>query len=506
VAELSGAETEPPPDSLTGTVTRGISLAGMGYTLSQLLTFATYLVLAQLVDPADFGHFAAGTVVVGVGTLVGESGMLAALIQRRDRLEEAYNSAFLATLAGGAALTLLALAAAPLVALFFHSHEAGVVAAVMSGWMFLRVTAVVPDALLQRNFSFRRRVIIDPLSTLAFAAGSIPAAAAGLGVWALVIGTYASALVNVIAAWVFAAWRPRPRLASVAMWRELARFGRPLLGAGMIRRVATEIPVLALGRFSGANALGQFTYSTRVAAQPLGAVVDVGAYVLQPAFARLSAHDERFRAAVCRSLRWLCTAAFPAGLLLVALGTPAVVLVFGEQWREAGNGAAALGVYCAAVSLDSIASETWKSYGRTDMLPRMHIISLVLTVVCVGALVPFGLLGVTIGMSASAVGVGVYAVRGMSRALGIALADLMSEIWPPAVAAITMAGALFCFEHFVVHAEHDGRILGLALLALEVLLGAAIYLSVLAVVAPDVTRELIGALRGRVRSAVARRG
>jgi O-antigen/teichoic acid export membrane protein len=512
VVEPPGLETEPPlaspeppPASLTGTVTRGIGLSGMGYGLSQLLTFGTYFVLAKLADPVDFGHFAAGTVVVGVGTLVGESGMLAALIQRRDRMEEALNSAFLATLAGGTVLSLLALAAAPLVALFFHSHEAGVVAAVMSGWMLLRLTAVVPDALLQRHFSFRRRVIIDPLATVAFAAGAIPAAAAGLGVWALAIGTYASALVNVIAAWVFAGWRPRPRLASIAMWRELARFGRPLLGAGMIRRVVAEIPVLALGHITGASALGQFTYSSRVAAQPLGAVVDVGAYVLQPAFARLSYHDERFRAAVCRSLRWLCITAFPAGLLLVPLGTAAVVLVFGEQWREAGNGAAALGVYCAAVSLDSIASETWKSYGRGDMLPRMHTVSLILTVVCVGALVPFGVLGVTIGMSASAVGVGVYAVRGMSRALGIALADLVSEIWPPALAAATMAGVLFCLEHFVVHAERHGTILGLGLLALEVLLGAAIYVSMMAVLAPHVTREFLEALRGRVRFGLAQK-
>jgi len=505
VAEPSGSETEPPPASLTGTVTRGIGLSGMGYVLSQMLTFGTYFVLAKLADPADFGHFAAGTVVVGVGTLVGESGMLGALIQRRERLEEAFNSALLATLGGGLVLSLLALAAAPLVALFFHSHEAGVVAAVMSGWMLLRLAAVVPDAMLQRRFSFRRRVIIDPLSTLAFAAGSIPAAAAGLGVWALAIGTYASALVNVIAAWAFAGWRPRPRLASMAMWRELARFGRPLLGAGMIRRVVTEMPVLALGHVSGASALGQFTYSSRVASQPLGAVIDVGAYVLQPAFARLSYHDERFRAAVCRSLRWLCITAFPAGLLLVPLGTPAVVLVFGEQWREAGNGAAALGVYCAAVSLDSIASETWKSYGRPDMLPRMHGVSLMLTVVCVGALVPFGLLGVTIGMSASAVGVGVYAVRGMSRALNIALADLTSEIWPPTIAATAMAGTLFCLEHLVVHAEHYGTILGITLLALEILLGVAIYLSVLAALAPHVTREFVGVVRRRARLELARR-
>ncbi len=481
IAALSDAVisegVDPAPDGLSGVVTRGAGLAGAGYILSQLLTFVAYLVLARLATPADFGRFAAGAVVVNAGAVVGESGIEAALVHRRQQLEEAINSAFLATIVSGVGLTLIALAAAPLIGLFFHSHETGVVAAVLSGWMLLRLLAIVPDALLMRRFSFSRRVFIDPLATIFFAAGAIPAAAAGLGVWALVIGTYASALLNVVAAWVFARWRPRPRLAKRDTWRELARYGRPVVAGNLIRRFVQEIPILALGRFSGAGAIGQFTYASRVGTQSLGAVISVGGYVLLPAFSRLSAHDARFRSAVLRALRWLCVLSFPAGMLLVPFGTPAVVLVFGGQWRDAGHAAMALGVYCAALSLDSIASEAWKANARTDMLPRMHGLSLLLTLVCVGAGVPFGVVGVAVGMSAAAVGVAAYAVRGMSRALGIDLRDLTREIWPPALAATLMAGALFCLEHFAIQADHRGTLVGLVLLAAQTLLGSCIWRS-----------------------------
>lgn len=487
------------PEALSGVVTRGASLAGAGYVITQVLTFAAYLALARLATPADFGRFTAGAVVVNAGAVLGESGIEAALVHRRRQLEAAVNSAFLATLLGGIGLTLVALAAAPLIGLFFHSHETGVVAAVLSGWMMLRMMSIVPDALLMRRFSFARRVFIDPLSTIFFAAGAIPAAAAGLGVWALVIGTYASAILNVTAAWVFARWRPRPRLARRDIWRELSRFGRPVVGGNLIRRLVQEIPVLALGRFSGAGALGQFTYATRIGTQSLGAVVNVGGYVLLPAFSRLSVHDERFRTAVRTALRWLCILSFPVGMLLVPLGTPAVVLIFGEQWRLAGHAAMALGVYCAALGLDSIASEAWKANGRTDMLPRMHGVSLLLTIVFVGALVHFGVVGVAIGMSAAAVGVAAYAVRGMSHALGIELGDLVREIWPPAIAACLMAGGLFCLEHFVVHADRHGLAGGLALLVAETLIGGALYLALLAAVAPDSVRQLLGAARSQAR-------
>jgi O-antigen/teichoic acid export membrane protein len=224
-------------------------------------------------------------------------------------------------------------------------------------------------------------------------------------------------------------------------------------------------------------------------------VLNISGYVLLPAFSRLSAHDERFRMAVRTALRWLCIVSFPAGMLLIPFGTPAVVLVFGEQWREAGQAAMALGVYCSALSLDSIASEAWKANGRTDMLPRMHGVSLLLTIVFVGGLIHFGVVGVAIGMSAAAVGVAAYAVRGMSRALGIDLGDLLSEIWPPAIAACLMAGGLFCLEHFVVQADHHGTFAGLGLLAVETLAAVPVYLIALAIVAPKSVREFFDLAR-----------
>ena len=76
-------------------------LASGGYVFSQLISFGAYVALARLLSPTAFGHFAAASIVVGVAMVVGESGLLGAVVQRRDTLEEAFNSAFLATLGRG---------------------------------------------------------------------------------------------------------------------------------------------------------------------------------------------------------------------------------------------------------------------------------------------------------------------------------------------------------------------------------------------------------------------
>jgi PST family polysaccharide transporter len=371
-----------------------------------------------------------------------------------------------------------------------------VVAAVMAGSILLRMAVITPSARLQRQFSFARRAVIDPLGTLAFAGATVGSAAAGLGPWALVIGTYAQLSVDLTAAWGFVRWRPRPAKASAAMWRELARFGRPVFAANLVSRATSEAPVAAVGRVLGSGALGQYSYAMRVALQPIGAIVDVGAYVLLPALARIAPNDVRFRTGLLRALRWTCALSFPLGLLLVPLGEPALVLLFGAKWRAAGHAVMALGVYSAALGLDSIASETWKAAGRPELLPRMHGLSLALTVIFVGALVPFGLNAVTIGVALAGIGEGAYAVHGISKVVDISWRRLSREIWPPAAAAIGMGAVLFAIDRGLLHADRHGVVVGVATLALETLFGAAVYLPCLSALSASCRVELGGAVRG----------
>src|SRR3954471_19189638 len=153
----NGTEFDPEaPENLSSTVVRGAWIAALGYAGAQVVTLGFYLVLARLATPSEFGQLAAGSLVAGLGTVITESGMMAALIHRRGSIEVAANTATVATFVGGITFTLLALAASPLVGAFFQSSTITAVAAVMSGTILLRTLDVVPEALLQRRFSFVR--------------------------------------------------------------------------------------------------------------------------------------------------------------------------------------------------------------------------------------------------------------------------------------------------------------------------------------------------------------
>ncbi len=490
------------PPGLAGAAVRGVGIAAGSYAVTQAVSLLTYLVLARLLTPADFGAFAAASVLVTVGWMVGESGLLAALIQRRDRIEEAFNTAFLASLAAGLALTVGGLACAPVIGLLFHSYTIGLMSAAMAGSMFLRLALIVPNARLQRSFSFFRRAMIDPLATLVFAGSAVAGALTHMGAWALVIASYANLVVDATAAWALVRWRPRPKLASIAMWRELTRFGRPIFAANLLEHGAAEIPVIAVGRFLGAGPLGQLSYAIRVGSQPIAAVVDVGAYGLLPALARIAHDRERFRHGLLKAFRWTCAIAFPLGFLLIPLGAPAIVLVFGAKWHLAGQAVMALGVYCAALAPDTVATEVFKAAGRPEMMRRMRGVFLVLMLASVGAMVPFGVTAVTVGMAASAIGEAAYAIRGISRVAKVPLSQLLAEAWPPAGAALVMMGLLLLAEHGVAHADQRSLPVGILILALEALFGIGVYLLGLMAMSPSCRRDFPVILRRLRRSSV----
>lgn len=503
--EGAGADRRGPGQGgLTRVVVRGAAWSGAGFITRNGLSFATSLVLARLVTPSQYGAFLTGIVVVEFGTGVAGSGMLAALIQRRDRMEEAANTALIATVLGGIALGLLLLAAAPLIGDYVGSADVTRVAQASSGLLVLGTATIVPDALLQRRFSFVRRVIVEPVIAVTYAAVAIAACAAGMGTWGLVLGTYCAATAGLVCAWTLVRWRPRPRLATLRCWRELARFSRHIVAAGALERIVALSPVALLGRAKGPAQVGAFGYAWRMAALPRTAGVDVGAFVLLPAFASIADEPMRLRAAVERSLRVVCTVMTPVSLLLLPLGPPLVTLLFGERWRAAGPALAALCLFSAGMAVVDVAIEVLKVTNRPARILLMIGGHAALAVSLTAVLAPVGLTAVAAGLSASAVAGGAYALVVLRRAIAAPLGPLLAAVLVPLVAAGVMVGVVGTLERLVVQAGARGPLAGLPLLGAEAAIGAAVYLAVLARMRPGDVAAILRLLRRRRGAARAR--
>lgn len=494
-AAAGGAESAAQIGPLSPTLRRGAAISAGTLVVVQAISLASTLWLARLLSPAEVGIYAAATVLSGFLVMFSEGGLYIALIQRERDVEDAADTVFWATAANGVLMSLLALAAAPVVGLVFRSELVGQIAAITSGMLLMHSLTNVPDALMQRRFNFKRRLIIDPSRAFAYAAVAVGLAAAGFGVWSLVIGNYVSLAVWLIGAWVLGRWRPGRGRPSIRLWRELARFGYPILIQNLIDHVREAVEATLVGRILGATSLGYYRYGRRLGLLPATAMVEIGSYVLLPAFSRLAGDPERLKRAFLRALRWVWFAAAPVTAMVVGLGEPAVVMLLGEPWRGAGVFLVAMAGCGLGMTLHFLSSEVIKGSGRSSLLNWQSAISLPLGIGLVVALLPFGLVGVGLAISVTEIALAVLMLGLARTVVGCSIGELLRRLVPAAVGSLVALAAVAPLEHLVIHSDQRALVIGLALLGLQTVGFALVYLAALRLLDPSIITDLTGAIR-----------
>ncbi|MEC3955844.1 oligosaccharide flippase family protein [Nocardia sp. CDC153] len=497
----------PPGDdgNLTKRIGKVAAASALALIFGELVSLAQTVALARLLSPDEVGMFAAGTVITMLLTTFVEGGLRSGLVQRDEQVADAAETVFRATLVNGLAVTLGALAAAPVIGLLFHNRTIGTIAAVTSGFLLLFSLTNVPEALLQREFSVKRRIIVGPAVSVSFAVVSVALAACGFGVWSMVVGTYASYVVWVVAVWWLARWRPGRGHASIRMWRELARFGSPVVVNMIGARVQTMVEAAVVGRGLNSASLGFYRYGQRIAQIPVRFIVEVGAVSLFPAFARIAedGDPERLAAAYLRAIRLTTVGAALLSGLIIVFGEQTVVLVFGARWREAGTVVVAMAGLGLGKAWMSVGEEAIKGAGRTALLNWQTMVELGLgiSLLLVGIKF-FGLIGVGLATSTTMLIVGVVVTILARSVMGVRVRDLLRAVGPPLPAAVIAIGVSWVLEHRILHSDARPIALGIGMLLVGVLAFTVLYLLVLYVLAPDIVigfARLAARLTARLR-------
>ena len=490
-------------DSLRARVSKVAAASAAALIFTELISLVQVIALARLLTPAQVGLFVAGSVLTTfVGNLV-EGGLRSGLVHRRHELDDAAATVFWATLGMGIVMSLVSLAAAPVVGAVFNSDTTAAVAAAMSGGVLLYALTNVPEALLQRQFSVRRRLVVGPAVAVSFAGVSVTLAAEGLGVWSLVLGSYASSIVWVVSLWWICHWRPWHGRPSFRLWRDLARYGFPLVVNFVADRAQKTVQSVVTGRVLGVQALGLLRYGERVARIPVMAVVEVSSISLFPAFSRLATDPHRFQVAYLRALRLVVVAAAAASAMIVAVGQPLVVIVLGEQWRGAGPPLVAMAGLALGKAVTTVGEEAIKGAGRTMLLNWDTLLETTLAIALLLVLVhPFGLVGVGLSISLTSVAVGGLVAFMAGPVVGVSKRQTLAAVCPGVACAAVGAVVAVPLEHLVFESDRQGSWTGLGLVTLDGVIFLMVYAFTLRIIAPGTFRE-VGALAHGVCSHVA---
>jgi PST family polysaccharide transporter len=480
---------------LRGKVSSGVRWGALDQGVQQVMRFAVVTVLMRLSSPSDFGLIAEAYVLSQLASLVSDVGMGASLVQREDLEPRHVRTAFTATLVTGMAMTAIVVALAPVVGAFFGEPRLVDVVRAMAVVFLFSAARETPFYLLRRALIFRPFVIASAVAIALAGLGGIGLAMAGAGVWALVAYSVGEVAVSTAAAHVLAmregVWRPRLGFDRGA-FRDLFGFGAAVVGTRLSTYGQVNLDSVLVGKVLGARSLGLYNLAHRIMLYPLLHVGDVVATVMFPALSSIQSELASMRRAYVKAVQAVLLICLPASIGVAAVAPVLVPLLFGQKWEGAVVTLQILCLNGPRLALNRVTGSVFQASGRPGWDLKIALAGLAASAVGLAAGLPFGVEGVAVGYTVSGYALMPVGIVLVSRVLELSMAELSRAIAPIGLAAALMtavAGAAVA-----VLTTPDVLTLGAAVSA-----GAAAYLGVLGLRAPEILRMVVMNLGGQRR-------
>jgi O-antigen/teichoic acid export membrane protein len=455
------------------------------YGLSKSMVLITTVVLTHILTKADFGIIGFAVTAMSFLDAVRDLGLGLALIQRRDRIEEAADTVFWLSLGSNVVMWLLASISAPFVAAFFHESQIIAILPVISFSFVISSLGGTHDALLQREMKFSRRIIPFVGESLAKGAVSITLALLGLNVWALVAGQITGRAAFSAIAWRILPWRPRRRF-SWDLAKELFRFGYKIAVDSFLSNLQANIDYVFIGRFLGETALGVYTVAFRIPELVIINLCIVIAQVLFPVYAELQEDREQLKRGVLTAIRYIALVTVPAGVGLALVSHVFTRTIFGADWTDAAPIMAALSIYGTLLAVSWNIGDVYKAIGRPDILWKTAIFEFALLGPVLYVLAQRSAFAVSLGHVSVAFVVSAVRLSIAMYLLKLSVKQTLSQFIPSVVGGAIMGAAVWSVLQVVESWP------GLIALSIAVLVGGISYAAALWRLERDLILDMLG--------------
>lgn len=324
---------------------RNVLMLVTGTSVAQAITLAVSPILTRLYTPHDFGVMAVYVSVASIaGTMAALRYELAIMLPVEDREAAAlFRLCVMASLAMGAV-------SAVMVAVLGHTIALALGNMDVQPWLYLLPAAIVLTGIYQAlRFWWNRKVAYKRIAHSAvMQSGGAATAQVGFGMFSagsggLIVGTVLGLVAATLALGLSFVRHAGVR-ARKADWKEMRHAARKyrnhpfhLLPAQTIGVIAQSLPVIILSKAFEATVVGFFSLAYRLVTLPTTLIgTAVGDVYRQRITVAYNARGE-FRREFVRTLWTTAMIAFPCTVALYIAAPALFSLVFGPEWRVAGE-------------------------------------------------------------------------------------------------------------------------------------------------------------------------
>ena len=298
---------------------------------AQGATLLSFVILARLLSPDDFGLVAMASVYVSFVGLFIDPGWGTALIQKESLDREHLDTSFWISVLVGSLLSFVGVGLSGVIATIFKEPRLSPIVAWLSVGFFVSSLSVIQQAILQRDMSFKGLAIRTLTAKVMGGITGVVLAFRGFGVWSLVAQSLVTSIVSVVVLWQVSSWRPGFRF-SGKHFKDLFIFGLSVLGTRVINFFDLRADDFLIGYFLGATALGYYTVAYRVLLMLQEFIMGLSHQVIYSVFSRMKKDKERLRNAFYQASQFANFAAWPVFLGVAVIAPELVIGIVGEKW------------------------------------------------------------------------------------------------------------------------------------------------------------------------------
>ncbi len=411
-------------------VVRGTVWVFIAQIFTQAVALIKNIILARILSPDDFGLFGIALVVFSLLEAFSRSGFDVALIQKKEDIRDYLDTAFVVNIGRGIVLFLLLFFSAQLVAAFFNRAEIVSVVRAVS-FVFLLNGFVNPGTIyFLRELEFKKQFQWDMSRSISDIIVTLSLVFFLRNVWVLVIGMTASFLTRVVVSYLIHPYRPgfsfNPDYA-----RSLFRFGKWVLGSGILIYLLTQGDDAFVGKFLGITALGFYRIAYRFSNLPATHITHVISRVTFPAYSRIQEDKKRLKELYLRILNATIFLSVPLSLFFVVASKSFVLLIIGKKWLYAVPSIQLLALWGVIRSVGATTGPVLTGIGKPYIATKLQALQLfILMCLLYPFTLKFNLAGTSMAVVLASIIPNYLALKKTFSVLSIQGRDLKSLIIP----------------------------------------------------------------------------
>lgn len=445
------------------------------------LQFASTIVLARLLVPDDFGLVAMVTAVVGIADLVRDLGLSMAVARARSISHQERTNLFWTNLLVGFLCAVIALACTPLIVAGYGEPRLTTIVPVFAGLVLVGGFNAQYRADLVRTMRFKAIGASDLIAQFVGFVAAVVLAAMGAGLWAIVVQQVIfivlSTIINVISVRWWPSWPQR----GVSI-RHFVRFGSGVFGTHLIIFLTRNLDNVAIGALVGPGALGLYSRAYQLMLMPMAQINTPMTQVVVPTLARVHEDREVLLRYLLKAQQVACYATATVFAAAAGLAEPIIDVLFGPQWHGVVPIFVILAIGGVPQAISPIGYWLYLATGASGALFRQRLVTGLLTIALILAGVPWGVIGVSIGVAVSGLLSWPISVGYACRVTGIPAAPLIGN-------AVRIVGSVGLPCGLLAFAAGRLPIASIWQLLLGLALGAG-YLALAHAVVPAIRRDM----------------